>query len=78
MGSLYTAECGIPMELKAKVVDAHSEFFKTTGNRQKIATRLSSGMDVKAIEKQMLSIVCKNRAYIRCSNIRISQRNIGR
>ena len=50
MGSLYTAECGIPMELKAKVVDAHSEFFKTAGNRQKIATRLSSGMDVKAID----------------------------
>lgn len=59
MGSIYAAECGIPMELKAKVVDAHADFFKTAGNRQKIASRLTTQMDVKAIEKQMLSVVCK-------------------
>ena len=59
MGSIYAAECGIPMELKAKVVDAHADFFKTAGNRQKITTRLTTQMNVKAIEKQMLSVVCK-------------------
>lgn len=59
MGSLYAAECGIPMELKAKVVDRHIDFFKVAGNRQKIITRLVQGMDVDAIEKQMLAVVCK-------------------
>lgn len=59
MGSLYAAECGIPMELKQKVVDSHSEFFKTTGNRQKLTSRLHEGMDAPAIEKQMLAVVCR-------------------
>lgn len=59
MGSLYAAECGIPMELKQKVVDSHSEFFKTIGNRQKLTSRLHEGMDAPAIEKQMLAVVCR-------------------
>ena len=32
MGSLYAAECGIPLELKEKVVDGHLEFFKIADN----------------------------------------------
>jgi uncharacterized protein (TIGR02687 family) len=59
MGSLYAAECGIPMELKQKVVDSHPEFFKTTGNRQKLTSRLHEGMDAPVIEKQMLAVVCR-------------------
>jgi len=59
MGSLYAAECGIAMELKQKVIDTHLEFFKTTGNRQKLTSRLHEGMDAPAIEKEMLAVVCR-------------------
>ncbi|MGL5980551.1 MAG: BREX-1 system phosphatase PglZ type A [Phocaeicola sp.] len=59
MGSLHAAECGIPLELKPKVVDNHLEFFKTATNRSKLAARLRTGMDVEMIEKQMIGVVCK-------------------
>ena len=59
MGSLYAAECGIPLELKEKVVDKHLEFFKTAPNRSKLTVRLHPGMDVIDIEKQMQAVVCR-------------------
>lgn len=59
MGSLYAAECGIPMELKAQVVDKHLEFFKTVDYRKRLTKRLRTEMDVAAIEKQMQAVVCK-------------------
>lgn len=59
MGSLYAAECGIPMELKSLVIDKHLEFFKTADNRKRLIKRLRPGMDVPAIEKQMQAVVCK-------------------
>ena len=59
MGSLYAAECGIPMELKSKVVDNHLEFFKLADNRRRLTKRLRSGMDVEDIEKQMQAVTCK-------------------
>ena len=61
MGSLYAAECGIPLELKEKVIDRHPNFFKTADNRKKLAARLRPGMDAKAIEKMMLAVVCKSK-----------------
>ena len=59
MGSLYAAECGIPLELKDKIVDKHLEFFKTAPNRSKLAGRLRPGMDAVGIEKQMQAVVCR-------------------
>ena len=59
MDSLYAAECGIPMELKEKVVDKHQTFFKTVTNRSKLTARLRPGMDVDVIERQMLAVVCR-------------------
>ncbi len=59
MGSLYATECNIPLELKEKVVDRHSDFFKTADNRRKLTKRIRQGMDVGEIEKQMLAVVCK-------------------
>ena len=59
MGSLYAAECGIPMELKTLVVDKHLDFFKTADNRKRLAKRLRSDMDIAAIERQMQAVVCK-------------------
>ena len=58
-GSLYAAECGIPLELKDKIVDKHLEFFKTAPNRSKLAGRLRPGMDAVEIEKQMQAVVCR-------------------
>ncbi len=63
MGSLYAAECGIPMELKQKVVDKHAAFFKTASNRNKLTSRLRQGMDVDVIEKQMLAVVCRTEPH---------------
>lgn len=60
MGSLYAAECGIPMELKEKVVVRHLEFFKLAQNRSKLSSRLRQGMDVVEIEKQMQAVTCKS------------------
>lgn len=59
MGSLYAAECGIPMELKEKVVDQHLEFFKTASNRNRLTVLLRQGMDAVEIEKLMLGVVCR-------------------
>ena len=59
MGSLYAAECNIPLELKEKVVDKHSEFFKTADNRKRLTKRLRTGMDAGEIEKQMQAVTCK-------------------
>lgn len=59
MGSLYAAECGIPMELKGKVVDSHLEFFHSADNRKKLSKRLRPNMDVAEMEKQMQAVVCK-------------------
>jgi len=63
IGSLYAAECGIPMELKQKVVDKHAAFFKTTGNKNKLASRLRQGMDADVIERQMLAVVCRTEPH---------------
>ncbi len=59
MGSLYAAECGIPLELKEKVVDGHLEFFKIADNRKRLTKRLRSNMDVDDMVKQMQAVVCK-------------------
>ena len=59
MGSLYAAECGIPMELKENVVDQHLEFFKTASNRNRLTALLRQGMDALEIKKQMLGVVCR-------------------
>lgn len=59
MGSLYAAECSIPLELKEKVVDKHLEFFKAADNRKRLTKRLRPGMDVGEIEKQMQAVTCK-------------------
>lgn len=63
MGSLYAAECGIPMELKQKVVDKHAAFFKTAGNKNKLASRLRQGMDADVIERLMLAVVCRTEPH---------------
>lgn len=62
MSSLYAAECGIAVELKEKVVDKHLAFFKKADNRNKLAAKLSPGMDAAEIEKQMTAVVCKSNA----------------
>ena len=59
MGSLYAAECSIPLELKEKVVDKHLEFFKTADNRKRLTKRLRPDMDAREIEKQMQAVTCK-------------------
>ena len=59
MGSLYAAECNIPLELKEKVVDKHLEFFKTAPNRKRLSARIHQDMDVVEIEKLMQAIVCR-------------------
>lgn len=59
MGSLYAAECNIPLELKEKVVDKHSEFFRLSDNRKRLTQRLRVGMDARDIEMQMQAVVCK-------------------
>lgn len=59
MGSLYAAECNIPLELKEKTIDKHLEFFKTVENRKRLTKRLRPGMDVREIEKQMQAVTCK-------------------
>lgn len=58
-GALYAAECNIPLELKAKVVDAHLEFFKNSINRQKLKALLKPGMDQPQMERMMLKVVTK-------------------
>lgn len=58
MSSLYAAECGIPIELKEKVVNKHIEFFSTKSNRDGLASRLQQGMDANIVERQMLAVVC--------------------
>lgn len=58
-GALYAAECNIPLELKAKVVDAHLEFFKNSTNRQKLKALLKPGMDQPQMERMMLKVVTK-------------------
>lgn len=62
MSSLYAAECGIAMELKEKVVDQHLAFFKKADNRNKLAAKLSPGVNAAEIERQMLAVVCKSNA----------------
>lgn len=59
MGSLYAAECGIPMELKHKVVDPYLEFFKSEENRKLLTKRLKSGMDCQKIIWEMTGVTAK-------------------
>lgn len=59
VGSLYAAECGIPMELKHKVVDPHIEFFKSEDNRKQLMKRLNPGMDWQNIIWQMIGITAR-------------------
>ena len=56
MASIYAAECNIPFELKASIVEKHLEFFKTVKNRSKCATMVHSRMSAKDIIDVMLSI----------------------
>lgn len=56
MASIYAAECNIPFELKASIVEKHLEFFKTAKNRSKCAIMVHSRMSAKDIIDVMLSI----------------------
>lgn len=59
MTSLHAAECSIPMELKAKVVDLHAKFFEVAENRNKLAKLIQPGMDADVIERKMIEICAK-------------------
>lgn len=59
VGSLYAAECGIPMELKHKVVDPHIEFFKSEDNRKQLTKRLNPGMDWQKIIWLLIGITAR-------------------
>lgn len=56
MSSMYAAECNIPLELKARIVDSHLEFFKLPKNRNKCASLIKHQMSEKEIVAAMLSI----------------------
>lgn len=59
VGSLYAAECGIPMELKHKVVDPFIQFFKSEDNRKQLSKLTKSGMDWQKIIWHMIGITAK-------------------
>lgn len=56
MASIYAAECNIPFELKASIVEKHLEFFKSAKNRSKCAGMVHSRMSAKDIIRVMISI----------------------
>ena len=56
MASIYAAECNIPFELKASIVEKHLDFFKTAKNRSKCATMVHARMSAKDIIDVLLSI----------------------
>lgn len=56
MASIYAAECNIPFELKASIVEKHIEFFKTAKNRTKCARLIDSQMNARDIIRVMMSI----------------------
>ena len=59
VGSLYAAECGIPMELKHKVVDPYIQFFKSEDNRKQLSKRTKSDVDWQKIIWHMIGITAK-------------------
>ncbi|MCC8119629.1 MAG: BREX-1 system phosphatase PglZ type A [Bacteroidales bacterium] len=56
-GSLHAAECGIPFELKRKVVDDHIKFFAEPRNRERLRQRISPKMTANDILRQMVAIL---------------------
>lgn len=56
MGSLYAAECGIPMELKHRLVDPYIEFFNVADNRRAFTRRLSPGANEFKVLLEMMGI----------------------
>lgn len=56
MASIYAAECNIPFELKATIIEKHLEFFKTAKNRSRCASQVYPRMSVKEIIDVMMSI----------------------
>ena len=56
MASLYAAECNIPLELKARIVDEHLEFFKIQNNRRLLSEQVQPGMSGAAIIERMLAV----------------------
>lgn len=64
MGSLYAAECGIPMELKHRLVDPYIEFFKDAENRRNLTSRLASGMNETAVFLEMMGVAANVDATI--------------
>ena len=56
MASLYATECNIPLELKARIVDEHLEFFKLQRNRTQLAAQVQSSMSGAAIIDKMLAV----------------------
>ena len=64
MGSLHAAECGIPTELKHRLVDPHIEFFNVTDNRHKLIRRITPGMGEKSILLEMMSIAANVEASL--------------
>ena len=56
MASLYATDCNIPLELKARIVDEHIEFFKLQRNRTQLAAQVQSGMSGAAIIERMLAV----------------------
>lgn len=56
MASLYATECGIPMELKSRIVDEHFAFFKVESNRAKLAGLVRPGMNEEDFVRAMLAV----------------------
>ena len=56
IASIYAAECNIPFEYKAKIVDRHFEFFKLAKNRTKYAALVNSKMTSKDLTNTLISV----------------------
>lgn len=56
MGSLYAAECGIPMELKHRLVDPYTRFFNVEANRRNLIRRITPGMSERSILLEMMGV----------------------
>ena len=56
MGSLYAAECGIPMELKHRLVDRTTRFFNVEANRRNLIRRITPGMSERSILLEMMGV----------------------
>lgn len=56
MGSLYAVECGIPMELKHRLVDPYIRFFNVETNRRNLIRRITPGMSERSILLEMMGV----------------------